>query len=345
MRYRQLGGSELRVSEICLGTMTFGIQNSEAEGHAQLDLALDRGVNFIDTAEMYPVPASAASYGRTEEVVGTWLQRKRRDSVILATKVAGPSRNLQWIRGGPLALDRANIRAALDGSLKRLRTDYVDLYQLHWPDRNTPMFGRYQFDPAQEHPTVPVAEQLEALTELVREGKIRHIGLSNEHPWGVTEFLTQADKQGLARVVSVQNAYSLINRSFETSLAELCYRERISLLAYSPLAFGLLTGKYVDDPATRGRVTIFDGFAQRYGKPNVRPAVESYVALARRHGIAPAVMALAFVVGRWFIGSTIVGATSLAQLEQNLSAWEIDLSPELIDEIEQIHLRYTNPAP
>ena len=345
MRYRQLGGSELRVSEICLGTMTFGIQNSEAEGHAQLDLAFDRGVNFIDTAEMYPVPPSADSYGRTEQIVGTWLQRQPRDRVVLATKVAGPSRNLQWIRGGPLALDRANIRAALDGSLQRLRTDYVDLYQLHWPDRNTPTFGKYRFDPEQERPTVSIAEQLEALTELVREGKIRYVGLSNEHPWGVSEFLAQADKLGLARVVSVQNAYSLINRSFETSLAELCYRDRISLLAYSPLAFGLLTGKYLSDPAARGRVTIFDGFAQRYGKPNVRPAVEAYVELARCHGMAPAVLALAFALGRWFVGSTIIGATSLAQLEQNLSAGQVGLLAELIDEIELIHLRYTNPAP
>lgn len=345
MRYRQLGASELRVSEICLGSMTFGVQNTETEGHAQLDFAFDRGVNFIDTAEMYPVPPSADSYGRTEEIVGTWLERQQRERVILATKVAGPSRNLNWIRGGPQALDRANIRAALEGSLRRLRTDYVDLYQLHWPDRNTPMFGKYQFDPDQEHATVSIAEQLEALTELAREGKIRYFGLSNEHPWGVSEFLAQSEKRGLARVVSIQNAYSLINRSFETSLAELCYRDRISLLAYSPMAFGLLSGKYVIDPAARGRVTLFDGFAQRYGKPNVRPAVEAYVELAKRHGMAPAVLALAFTLKRWFVGSTIVGATSIAQLEQNLSAREIDLSPELIHEIEEIHLRYTNPAP
>lgn len=345
MRYRQLGESELKVSEICLGTMTFGIQNSEAEGHAQLDLAVDQGVNFIDTAEMYPVPPSADSYGRTEQIVGTWLRRQPRDRIVIATKVAGPSRNLRWIRGGPLALDRANIRTALDGSLRRLQTDYVDLYQLHWPDRNTPMFGKYQFDPAQERATVPIAAQLEALSELIGEGKIRHIGVSNEHPWGMSEFLLQAKAKGLARIVSVQNAYSLINRSFETALAEQCYRERIGLLAYSPLAFGLLSGKYVADPAARGRVTMFDGFAQRYGKPNVRPAVESYVELAKRHGMPPAVLALAFVLGRWFVASAIVGATSLVQLEQNLSACQVDLAADLTDEIDQIYLRYTNPAP
>lgn len=345
MRYRQLGDSELTVSEICLGTMTFGIQNSEAEGHAQLDLAVDRGVNFIDTAEMYPVPPAADSYGRTEEIVGAWLKRQPRDRVIVATKVAGPSRNLSWIRCGPLALDRANIRAALDDSLRRLQTDYVDLYQLHWPDRNTPMFGNDQFDPAKERATVPIAEQLEALTELVREGKVRYIGLSNEHPWGVSEFLLQANAKGLTRIVSVQNAYSLLNRSFETALCELCFRERVSLLAYSPLAFGLLSGKYVGHPAARGRVTMFDGFAQRYSKPNVRPAVEAYVGLARRHGMAPAVLALAFALRRWFVASTIIGATSLAQLEENLSAGQVDLSAEVIGEVERIHLRYTNPAP
>lgn len=345
MRYRKLGDSETRVSDICLGTMTFGVQNTEAEGHGQHDCAFDHGINFIDAAEVYPVPPAAESSGRTEEIVGIWLHRQPRDRVILATKVAGPTRNLHGIRGGPLAVDRAKIRAALVGSLRRLRTEYVDLYRMQRPDRNTPTFDKYQFEPEQKHASVSVAEQIEALSERVRDGKIRYIGLSNEHPWGVSEFFAQAERRVVACVVSAQNAYSLVNRTFKTALAETRLRNGISLLAYSPVAFGLLSGKCVNRPSARGRVTIFGGCAQRYGKPNVRPAVAAYVDIAQRHGLAPAVLALAFARGRQFVGSTIVGATSLAQLEQNLSAGELDLSPELIDEVEQIHLRYTYPAP
>lgn len=345
MRYRTLGTAGPEVSEVCLGTMTFGQQNTEQEGHAQLDYAFERGVNFIDTAELYSVPSRPETHGRSEEIVGTWLARQPRDKLIVATKAAGPRRKLEWIRGGPLALDRANIRAALEASLRRLRTDYVDLYQLHWPERNSPMFGQYQFDPQQERDAVPIAVQLEALTELVREGKIRHIGLSNEHPWGVAEFLKQAQLHGLTRVVSVQNAFNLLNRTYETSLAEMCFREKVSLLAYSPLGFGMLSAKYVTDPTARGRVTMFDGFAQRYAKPNVRPAVEAYAQIARRHGLSPATVALAFVFGRWFVASTIIGATSIAQLEENLAACRLTLSPDLLEEIEQVHLRFTNPAP
>ncbi|HMV52535.1 MAG TPA: aldo/keto reductase [Rhodocyclaceae bacterium] len=345
MRYRKLGLDGPEVSEVCLGTMTFGEQNTEAEGHAQLDHAVQHGVNFIDTAELYSVPSRPETHGRSEEIVGTWLARQPRDRVIVATKIAGPRRKLEWIRGGPLALDRENVRSAVEASLRRLRTDYIDLYQIHWPERNSPMFGQYQFDPQQERAAVSIAEQLDALTELVREGKVRWVGLSNEHPWGVAEFLKQAELHGLTRVVSVQNAYNLLNRTYETALAEMCFRENVSLLAYSPLGFGTLSGKYVADPRARGRVTLFDGFAQRYAKPNVGPAVEAYAALARRHGLSPATMALAFVFGRWFTGSTIIGATSMAQLEENIAACEVRLAPEVLNGIEQLHLRYTNPAP
>ena len=345
MEYRRLGDSDLNVSALCLGTMTFGQQNDATEGHAQLDYAFERGVNFIDTAEMYPVPPRAESVGRTETIVGDWLKGRPRDQIILATKVAGPNRNMAWIRGGPKALDRNNIRAAIEGSLIRLRTDYIDLYQLHWPERNVPMFGKYQFDPAQETEAVPIREQLEALAELAREGKIRYVGLSNEQPWGVMEFLRLADEHGLPRAVAIQNSYNLINRGFETGLTEIAHRERVGLLAYSPLAFGHLTGKYLADPNATGRVTQFKGFAQRYEKPNVQPAVAAYADLARRHGLSPAELALSFVYRRWFVTSTVIGATSLAQLEENLEAWEKPLSTEALAEIEALHLRYTNPAP
>ncbi|TCJ18949.1 NADP(H)-dependent aldo-keto reductase, partial [Parasulfuritortus cantonensis] len=343
--YRRLGDSDLAVSAICLGTMTFGQQNDQAEAHAQLDHAFARGINFLDTAEMYPVPPRAETVNRTETIVGAWLKGRPRDQVVVATKVAGPNRNMAWLRGGPKALDRDNIRTAIEGSLRRLQTDYVDLYQLHWPARNVPMFGKYQFDPAQELASTPIRAQLEALAELVAEGKVRYVGLSNEHPWGVMEFLRLANELGLPRVVSIQNSYNLINRTFETGLAELAYRERVGLLAYSPLAFGLLSAKYLADPAAQGRVTEFKGFAQRYEKPNVPVAVAVYADLARRHGVTPVELALSFVYRRWFVASTIIGATSLAQLEENLGAWDKPLSAELLAEIEDLHLRYTNPAP
>jgi aryl-alcohol dehydrogenase-like predicted oxidoreductase len=345
MDYRKLGDSDLTVSAICLGTMTFGEQNSEAEGHAQLDLAFERGINFIDTAEMYPVPSRPETYGRTESIVGSWLRGRSRDQIILASKAAGPRRPLHWIRGGPKHLDRANLRAALDASLQRLGTDYLDLYQLHWPERNVPMFGQYQFDPTEETAAVPIREQLEALAELVREGKIRYVGLSNEHPWGVMEFLRLAREHGLPRVVSIQNPYNLINRAYEFGLTEISYRERLSLLAYSPLAFGHLSGKYQTHPGATGRVNLFRGFAQRYEKPNVQPAVAAYVALAGRLGMSPTQLALAFVYHRWFVASTILGATSLEQLNENLDAWEQPLTAEALAEIEGLHLRYMNPAP
>lgn len=345
MEYRRLGTSGLNVSAVCLGTMTFGQQNTEAEAHTQLDYAFRRGVNFIDTAEMYPVPPRAETCTRTETIVGSWLKKQPRDKVILATKVAGPSRGMEWIRGGPKALDRANIRTAIEGSLQRLQTDYIDLYQIHWPERNVPIFGQYQFDPGREKESVGIREQLETLAELVREGKVRAIGVSNEQPWGVMEFLRLANDLDLPRIASIQNCYSLINRGFEFGLAEIAFRENVGLLAYSPLAFGYLSGKYLPGGCADGRVTQFKGFAQRYEKPNVQPAVSAYAALAGKHGLSPAKLALSFVMHRWFVASTILGATSLAQLQENLDAWEKPLSEDILQEIEALHLRYMNPAP
>jgi aryl-alcohol dehydrogenase-like predicted oxidoreductase len=351
MEYRTLGQSDLKVSAVALGTMTFGQQNTEAEAHAQLDYAFANGINFIDTAEMYPVPPRAETCTRTESYIGSWLRHQPRDRVILATKVAGPRRNMDWIRNGPKALNRANIREAVEGSLKRLQTDHIDLYQLHWPERNVPMFGQYQFDPAQEldngqqKPWVPIREQLEALAELVTEGKIRYIGVSNEQPWGVMEFLRLAKEYDLPRIASIQNCYNLINRGFEFGMTEIVHREQVGLLAYSPLAFGHLTGKYIADPQAKGRVTEFSGFAQRYDKPNVHPATAAYAELARRHQMTPAQMALSFVYRRWFVTSTLVSATSMDQLSENLHAWRQPLSAEILREIEALHLRYMNPAP
>ncbi|OHC71544.1 MAG: NADP(H)-dependent aldo-keto reductase [Rhodocyclales bacterium GWA2_65_20] len=345
MEYRQLGRSDLAVSEICLGTMTFGTQNTEAEAHTQLDYALAQGINFIDTAEMYSVPPCAESYGKTETYIGNWLRRQARDRIVLATKIAGPGRGMAWIRNGELGFGRKNLRDALEASLKRLQTDYVDLYQLHWPDRNAPTFGAYRFDPAKERPATPLLETLETLAELVQAGKIRCVGLSNETPWGVMEFLRLAAAHGLPRIVSVQNAYSLLNRTFETGLAEISFREDVPLLPYSALAFGHLTGKYLDDPQAPGRVNQFAGFGQRYAKAGVRPATEAYCSLARRHGLTPTQLALAFVRSRWFVASTILGATTLTQLRENIAAWDITLPEEIPDGIEAIHLRHTNPAP
>jgi aryl-alcohol dehydrogenase-like predicted oxidoreductase len=345
MKRMLLGNSELSVPKICLGTMTFGQQNSEADAHAQLDYALGQGVNFIDTAEMYPVPARPETTGLTERYVGTWLKHQARDRIILATKATGPGRTMNWIRNGQLKFNRANLQQALHGSLQRLQTDYVDLYQLHWPDRNVPIFGHYHFQPEQERETVPLQETLAVMAELIQAGKIRHWGLSNETPWGVMTVLRLADEQGLPRPVSVQNAYSLLNRTWENGLAEIGFREKISLLAYSPLGFGVLSGKYLRDPKAPGRVNLFEGFAGRYSKPNTAPAVAAYASLAHRHGLTPTQLALGFAYGRWCVGSTIVGATTMAQLHENLAASQVTLSADLLADIERIHLQFPNPAP
>ena len=345
MQYRKLGASDLNVSEICLGTMTFGNQNSEAEAHQQLDYAVAQGINFIDTAEMYPVPTTAERYGQSEVLLGTWLVRQARDKVIVATKATGQGRSMDWIRNGQLAFDRTGLNAAVDASLKRLQTDHIDLYQLHWPERNTPIFGKYQFDPALERSFTPLRETLEVLADLVRAGKLRYIGLSNETPWGVMQFLRLAEEHGLPRIASVQNSYHLLNRSWENGLAEVGYRENIALVSYSPLAFGYLTGKYLDNPAAHGRVTLFPGFNFRYTKPNVQAALTAYADLARKNGMTPAQLALAFVYSRWFVTSAIIGATSVVQLQENIGALEVKLSDDVLKAVEETHLRYTNPAP
>lgn len=345
MKTVQLGNSDLSVSHVCLGTMTFGEQNTEAEAHYQLDYAIDHGINFIDTAEMYPVPTRAQTTGLTERYTGTWLKKQARDRVILASKAAGPGRPLDWIREGKLNFTRDNLQQALAGSLSRLQTDYLDLYQLHWPDRNVPTFGGYHFDPENERATVALTETIGALAGFIKEGKIRHWGLSNETPWGLMTALRVADEQGMPRPVSVQNAYNLMNRTWEEGLSEIGFRENVSLLAYSPLAFGLLSGKYLHDPKASGRVTLFSGFAGRYNKPNVEQAVATYAQLAKQHGLTPTELALGFTYNHWCVGSTIIGATSMEQLKENLAAGEVALPTEVVAEIERIHLRFTNPAP
>lgn len=330
---------------VCLGTMTFGEQTPETEAHAQLDLALERGVNFIDTAELYPVPPREATYSVTESIVGRWLKRQDRSRILLASKAAGAGRGLNWIRHGDLRFNRQQLRAALEGSLRRLQTDYLDLYQLHWPERNQPMFGQWQFDPTQERPATPIREQLEALAELVAEGKVRAIGLSNEHPWGVMQFLRCADELGLPRIVTVQNAFNLLKRDAESSLAEICFREQIGLLAYSPLAFGHLTGKYLANPQAEGRLNRFPGFGQRYEKPGVPGATAAYCQLAREHGLTPVQLALGFVRSRWFVASTILGASTLAQLRENLNAIETPLDDQLLAAIDRLFLLHGSAAP
>jgi len=344
MELRRLGDSDLKVSSLCLGTMTFGEQNTEAEAHQQLDFAISRGVNFIDTAEMYPVPPKGETQGRTEAYVGSWLIKQPRDKLIAATKVTGPSRGFDWIRGGP-RVERRQLEAALEGSLKRLQTDYVDLYQIHWPDRYVPMFGASSYNIGKEVETVPIEEQLAVLAEFVKAGKVRYVGLSNETPWGTCQFLQAAEKLDLPRIVSIQNAYHLMNRTFETGLAEVCRHANVGLLAYSPLAFGCLSGKYVDNPQARGRITLFPGFGQRYLKPNVSAATAEYVRIAREAGLDPAQMALAFVRARWFTASAIVGATTPEQLKSNLDSAQLMLGADVLEQIEKIHQQYPNPAP
>jgi aryl-alcohol dehydrogenase (NADP+) len=345
MQYNVLGESDLKVSEICLGTMTFGQQNSIAEAHQQLDYAVAQGVNFIDTAEMYPVPPRAETYGSTETYIGEWLKHQFRDRLIIATKIVGAGRRMKWVRSGELSINADNLKQAVDQSLKRLQTDYIDLYQLHWPDRTVPLFGQTMFDPQQERVSVAIETQLSALADLIQVGKIRYVGLSNETPWGVTTFSQVAKQFGLPKVVTIQNAYNLLNRVFDSALAEACYREQVSLLAYSPLGFGLLSGKYLQDKPENTRLSLFQGFGQRYLKPNVNEAVAEYAAIARRHHLSPATLALAFVRSRWFVSSTIIGATTLEQLKENLESVNFTLSPEILAEIDAVHTRYPNPAP
>ncbi|TWE02888.1 aryl-alcohol dehydrogenase-like predicted oxidoreductase [Pseudomonas sp. AG1028] len=345
MQYRQLGRTDLNVSALCLGTMTWGEQNTAAEAFAQIDRAKAYGINFMDTAEMYPVPPRAETYSKTEQIIGEYFkQRGDRADWILASKVAGPGNGITHIRDGQLKHNRQHIVAALDASLKRLQTDWIDLYQLHWPERPTNFFGQLGYQ-HQESDSTPIEEILEALDEQVKAGKIRHIGLSNETPWGTMKLLQLAEARGMSRVVSVQNPYNLLNRSYEVGMAEVSIREQCGLLAYSPMAFGMLSGKYENGarPAN-ARLSLFERF-QRYNAPETVAACSRYVALAREHGLDPAQMALAFVTSRQFVTSNIIGATSLEQLEANLTSSELTLSDDVLKGIEAIHKAQPNPAP
>lgn len=347
MKYHKLGRTGIDVSVICLGTMTFGEQNTLKEAHEQLDFALEQGVNFIDTAELYAIPPRAETYGKTEEFIGKWLQKRgKRDDIVLASKVCGPGADwLPHIRNGQTRLDRHNITKAIDGSLKRLKTDYLDLYQLHWPERKTNFFGKlgYVHDPDDQ--PVPIIETLQLLNDLVQAGKVRHIGLSNETAWGVMRFLQLSDCMHMPRVVSVQNPYSLLNRSFEVGLAEVAHREDVGLLAYSPLGFGVLSGKYLDGATPIGaRLSNWPDY-DRYSNEQALAATAEYVQLARQHGLDPAQMALAYVNSRPFLTSTIIGATSMEQLRANIDSIQLELSEEVLTGIEAIHTRYPNPSP
>jgi aryl-alcohol dehydrogenase-like predicted oxidoreductase len=349
---RRLGRTDLKVSPIALGSMTWGEQNTEAEGHAQLDRAFGRGVNFVDAAAIYPIPPRAETQGDTERFLGTWLKaRGNRDRVVIATKVSGRSDNTYLRPGSDTPqLDRKNIHYAIDQSLKRLQTDYVDLYQLHSPDRAVPLFGAsgttYRARSSSPDAEVPIEETLDALAELVTAGKVRHVGLSNETAWGTSRFVHAAEgNPALPRVVSIQNAYSLINRTFEIGLAEIAEREDVGLLAYSPLGQGFLTGKYQNGARPAGaRLTLYDR-GQRYQKPGVEEAVDAYLALAAEYGLDPAQLAIAFVASRPFVTSAIIGATTLEQLDADLAAIDIAITPELEAAIDAIHQVHNNPAP
>ncbi len=346
MKYHPLGDTGIEVSVICLGTMTWGQQNTAAEAHAQLDFAVDAGVNFIDTAELYAIPPRAETQGATERIIGEWLKKRSdRDKLVIATKAAGPGQSwVGHIRGGP-RLDRKHIRQAIDDSLRRLQTDYIDLYQVHWPERKTNFFGQLGYMPEDDADAVPIAETLAALSEAVDAGKIRHIGISNETPWGMMQYLCLAEQQGLPRIVSIQNPYSLLNRSFEVGLAEMAMREKVGLLAYSPLAFGVLSGKYLHGARPPGaRLTLFPDYT-RYSTEQGIAATLEYVKLARRAGLSPAQMALAFVNSRPFLTSTIIGATSMSQLKANVTSIDLELDQALLDGIEAIHQRFPNPCP
>ena len=344
MKKRTLPGTTLEVSEACLGTMTWGEQNSEAEAHAQLDHAVARGVNFIDTAEMYPVPVSAETQGRTESFLGSWLAKRGRDGLVIATKIAGPGRR-EWIRDGRTDLTRATIAEAVGTSLARLSIDCIDLFQIHWPQRNVPQFGATEFDPGKERTGPSIHEQVLGMAAMIDAGRIRHWGLSNETAWGVSAFRRAARDLGVPGPVTVQNSLSLVSRAVEGDLAEALFREKLSLLPYSPLAGGLLTGKYRGDARPPGaRYTRFDTVGARYRKPLVQEASDAYADVAKGHRLTPVQLAFGWLRTRWYVGATIVGATSLAQLDENLDAFDVELDAATLADIAAVQLRFPNPA-
>ena len=346
MKKRKLGASALEVSEICLGTMTWGEQNTEAEGHAQIEWALDRGINFIDTAEMYPIPPAQKTQGATERILGSWLgkNKAKRADLAVASKIAGPGRR-EWIRNGENRVTKKTIPWAIGDSLKRLQTDYIDLYQIHWPERYVPAFGAWQYDPSKEREETPILEQIEGMAAAIKAGTIRAYGLSNETAWGLCEFTRLAKENGLPPPASVQNGYSLVNRLFDGDLAEASRRIDVPLLAYSPLAMGLLSGKMKSKPwPGEARLQKFPDFGERYKRPRVLAAAGEYQRIAEKHRLPLAGIALAFVMGRFFTASTIVGATSIGQLNELSDFFEMKLSKELQDDIEAINTLYPSPC-
>jgi len=345
MEFRRLGRTDLELSILGLGTMTWGEQNDETDAFAQIDMARATGINFIDTAEMYPVPPRKETYGATERIIGNYFKtRGNRADWILASKIAGPGNGIDYIRDGQPKHNRAHIVAALDASLKRLQTEWIDLYQLHWPERSTNFFGQLGYQ-HKEQDFTPLEETLEVLAEQVKAGKIRHVGVSNETPWGTMKYLQLAESRGWPRMVSIQNPYNLLNRTFEVGLAEIALREQCGLLAYSPMAFGMLSGKYENGVRpTNARLTLYSRFS-RYTNSQAQAACSRYVALAREHGLSPAQMALAFVSSRPFVTSNIIGATTLEQLDSNLASIDLRLSEDVLTAIEAIHTSQPNPAP
>ena len=344
MQYRQLGQTGVEVSVICLGTMTYGEQNSESEAHEQLDYAIAQGVNFIDTAEMYAIPPREETQGRTERHIGTWLaRRKNRAGLVIATKVSGPDMQ-PYLRGGP-QLTRRHIDRAVNDSLRRLQTDYIDLYQVHWPSRKTNYFGELGYAHDESEDATPIEETIEALARLVEQGKVRYLGVSNETPWGVAEYLRIAAGRGFPRIVSVQNPYSLLNRVFEIGLAEMAHREKVGLLAYSPLGFGVLSGKYLHDAKPPGaRLTRFDFFTRYLNEPGVR-ATQRYVDIAKGAGLDPAAMALAYVNSRGFLTANIIGATTMEQLRTDIASVDLQLRADVLEAVEAVHREIPNPCP
>jgi len=348
MEYRKLGKTGIDVSVICLGTMTYGEQNTEQEAHEQLDYAIERGINFIDTAEVYAIPINPETQGLTEKYIGTWLDgRGDRDKIVLASKVVGPG--VGHIRGGP-QLNRQHITEAIEGSLSRLRTDYLDLYQVHWPARNANFFSDLDYvadmEEDLEQQEATILETLETLTDLVKQGKVRSVGLSNETAWGTMRHLQLADKFDLERIASVQNPYSLLNRSYEVGLAEVSHREHVGLLAYSPLGFGVLTGKYEQGAMPeKARLTRWTDYFPRYRTAEGRLATTKYVELAKAHNMTPTQLALAFVNTRPFVAANIIGATTMAQLKENIDSWQIEITEEIMTGINEIHNQHCNPCP
>lgn len=345
MNYTLLPGTDVKISEICLGTMTFGQQNSEAEGHSQIDFALDKGINFIDTAEMYSVPSREKTYASTERIIGNWFKNSgRREEVVLATKIAGANRGLQYIRED-LRFNDVTIRLSVEKSLQRLQTDYIDLYQFHWPERKTNYFGQRGYKFQEDSWEDNIQHVLETLRDLMKEGKIKHFGLSNETPWGLMRFLEESRKYNLPKIVTTQNPYSLLNRTFEVGLSEVCYRENIGLLAYSPLAFGVLSGKFLTgENHPNARLNLFTNFT-RYNSENSRKASALYNEIAKENGLSLTEMSLAFIRQQQFVSSTIIGATTLEQLEENINTTSVFLSNEIFMEIEKVQNLIPDPAP